>query len=52
MTKIMDINHKRVCDISDDRKTVEIRRKDCVTIIRTKPDGTLSVTHERIEHIK
>lgn len=47
MEQIKDLNNKRVCDLSDDKKTAEIRRGDCVTRIRAKPDGTLTVTHEK-----
>nr|DAQ86188.1 MAG TPA: hypothetical protein [Caudoviricetes sp.]DAV78727.1 MAG TPA: hypothetical protein [Caudoviricetes sp.] len=43
MTQVKDLNKKRVCDISDDRKTVFIRRGDCVTEVRAEKDGTLSV---------
>ena len=43
MTQVKDMNKKRVFDLSDDRKTVYIRRGDCVTEIRAEKDGTLSV---------
>ena len=43
MTQVKDLNRKRVCDLSDDRKTVYIRRGDCVTEVRAEKDGTLSV---------
>ena len=46
MEQVKDLNNKRVLDISEDRKTAEIRRGDCVTRIRAKPDGTLTITHE------
>ena len=42
MEQVKDLNNKRVLDISEDRKTAEIRRGDCVTRIRAKPDGTLT----------
>lgn len=42
MTQVKDLNKKRVCDLSDDRKTVYIRRGDCITEVRAKKDGTLS----------
>lgn len=48
MKEIANLDHKRVCDISHDKKTIEIRKKDCVTRITAKPDGTLNITHERI----
>ena len=43
MAQVKDLNRKRVCDLSDDRKTVYIRRGDCITEVRAKKDGTLSV---------
>lgn len=43
MTQVKDLNRKRVCDLSDDRRTVYIRRGDCVTVVRAEKDGTLSV---------
>lgn len=36
MKQVKDLNKKRVCDISDDRKTVFIRRGDCVTEVRAE----------------
>lgn len=33
----------RVCDYSDDRKTVVIERKGCITRITANPDGTLNI---------
>lgn len=44
MTQIRDANKKRVCDLSDDKRTAYIRRGDSVTEIRAEKDGTLSVT--------
>lgn len=43
MTQVKDLNKKRVCDLSDDRKTMYIRRGDCITEVRAEKDGTLSV---------
>ena len=43
MRPFKDLNKKRVCDISDDRKTLYIRRGDCVTEVRAEKDGTLSI---------
>ncbi len=48
MKQVKDLNKKRVCDISDDRRTVFIRRGDCVTEVSAETDGTLSVK-SRIE---
>lgn len=41
---------KRVCDISEDRRTVEIVQRGYVTKITANPDGTLLI--ENIVHIK
>ncbi len=43
MTQIRDANKKRVCDLSDDKKTAYICRGDSITEIRAEKDGTLSV---------
>ena len=43
MAQVKDLNKKRVCDLSDDRKAVYIRRGDCITEVRAEKDGTLSV---------
>ena len=43
MKQIKDLNLKRVCDISEDQKTIYIRRNDCVTIIRVERVGKLSI---------
>ena len=34
---------RRVCDISDDYRTIEIVIKGCKTRITANPDGTLNV---------
>ena len=47
MMQIKDLNKKRVCDLSDDGKTIYIRRGDCMTIVKANGDGTLSVSHIR-----
>lgn len=47
MTQVKDLNKKRVCDISDDRKTAYIRKGDCVTKITTGKDGSLQVAYEK-----
>ena len=43
MDPVKNLNHKRVCDISRDRKVVEIVQKGCLTRITANPDGTLKV---------
>ena len=47
MQQIRDLNSKRICDISEDGKTIYIRRGDCVTEIRADKDGTLWVECRR-----
>ncbi len=47
MTQIRDANKKRVCDLSDDKRTVYICCGDSVTEIRAGKDGTLSVTSRK-----
>ena len=43
MKQVRDLNKKRVCDISEDRKTVYIRRGGCITEVRADKNGTLFV---------
>ncbi len=33
MTEVKNLDNKRVCDISHDKRVVEIGRKDCITRI-------------------
>jgi hypothetical protein len=46
MREVRNINNKRICDISNDQKVIEIRLKNCLTIITANPDGTLNITHQ------
>jgi len=43
---VRNFNGKRVCDISGDRRVIEIVLKGCVTRITANPDGTLKVEHD------
>lgn len=43
MEEFKNSSGKRVCDISPDRKTIEIFIKGCLTRITANPDGTLNV---------
>lgn len=43
MNKFKNLNNKRVCDISTDRKVVEINQKGFITRITANSDGTLKV---------
>lgn len=47
MKPVKDLNNKRVCDLSDDKKTVYIRRGDCVTTVTADENGILNVTSEK-----
>ena len=51
MKQVRDLNRKRVCDISDDRKTVYIRRGDCITEVRADENGTLSVKSKKVSDV-
>ena len=43
--QIVNLNKKRVCDQSDDKKIVRIKRGDCITQISANKDGTLRIKH-------
>lgn len=45
--KIMNLNNKRICDLSEDRREIVIRRGNCMTVVRANPDGTLGIRHIR-----
>ena len=42
----MNLDHKRICDLSADKLFIEIRKKGCITKITANSDGTLNITHE------
>lgn len=42
---VKNLDNKRVCDISDDDRSVVIKLKNCATTIQANPDGTLTVSH-------
>ena len=46
MLEVVNRDEKRVCDVSEDNRLVEIRRRDCITRITANPDGTLSITQD------
>ena len=48
MIEIRNLNQKRVCDMTADKRVAVIQQKDCAVIISANPDGTLNITHERI----
>lgn len=43
MEPVKNLNDKRVCDISRDRRVVEIVHKGFCTRITANPDGTLRI---------
>ena len=47
MVEIKNLDNKRVFDLSEDKKTLVMQRKDCVTIVKANDDGTLSVVNKR-----
>ncbi|MDR0286189.1 MAG: hypothetical protein LBI03_00535 [Clostridiales bacterium] len=49
MDEVKNLDHKRVCDISNDQKTVEIHKKNCITRITVNSNGTLNIINERID---
>ena len=49
MEEVKNLDQKRVCDISPDRKTILIHKKGCTTKIFANTDGTLSVEQDRDE---
>lgn len=49
MKQELNLDHKRVCDISTDLKVLEIRKKGCITTITANPDGTLNIIHKRTQ---
>lgn len=50
MEEVRNLNNKRVCDISFDRKVIEIVQKDCLTRITANPDGTLHIENVPVTH--
>ena len=49
MIEVRNLKNKRVCDISPDRKAVEIVRDGCVTRITVARDGTLEVENRPLK---
>ena len=48
MNQVLDLNNKRVFDISDDKKIIELRLKNCITTVSTNPDGTFNISHKKV----
>lgn len=49
MEPVKNLNDKRVCDISNDRKVVEIVQKGYITRITANADGTLNIENSIIK---
>lgn len=47
MQEVRNINNKRICDISNDKKVIEICLKGCLTIITANSDGTLNIINKK-----
>lgn len=45
--KILNLDKKRVCDISPDGKVAMIRKSDCVTLIYADREQRLHVRHTK-----
>jgi hypothetical protein len=41
--EVHNLNGKRVCDVSLDKRVIEIVQKGCLTRITANPDGTLKI---------
>jgi hypothetical protein len=48
MDAVRNLDGKMVCGIDHEVKRIEIIRKECVTTISVKPDGSIHVTQERV----
>ena len=51
MKQIKDLNNKRVCDLSEDRKVAYVRRGNCMTRISVEEDGSLKITFEIVHQV-
>jgi len=47
MQAVTNLDKKRICDISEDGKTVYIIRRGCITKITCAANGKLLITHQR-----
>ncbi len=52
MIPIRNLDQKRVCDMAEDRKSLTIIKKDCITQIRIEATGVLTVDNIRIPQTK
>lgn len=47
MSEIRNLDGRLVCRVDDTTGTVEIKIKDCITLIKVKPDGTTEVINRK-----
>ena len=45
MLQIKTLGDKRVCNMTEDRKSIIIQKRNCLTIITVNPTGKLTVAH-------
>ena len=45
MLQVKNLGDKRVCDMTEDRKSIIIRKRNCLTIITVNSTGKLTVVH-------
>ena len=48
MEEVRNLNGKRICDMSPDRKVIEIVQKGYITRITANADGTLNIENSVI----
>lgn len=46
MLEVKNLRDKRVCDMTEDRKSIIIRKRNCLTIITVNSTGKLTVVHQ------
>ena len=49
MEEVRNLNGKRICDMSPDRKVIEIVQKGYITRITANADGTLNIENSIIK---
>jgi len=47
MSEVRNIDGRLVCCVDGATGTVEIKIKDCITLIQIKPDGTTEVVNRK-----
>ena len=46
--QVSNLDRKRVCDISEDRRTITIRRGECETTIHLKIGQSIEISNRRV----